>query len=320
MNKLGFYTQNFAHIIDPIQKVKPPVMLAHLTDRGMLRRIRAELSPQTFVIGRYHYDPGKQNEMLDNDDPEKVGRELAEFVLNDDFRFATQRDDNGQLIVNAWMTLNESLPGPNSSDWQAEESRQKIIERAAHYDLLQVAFLKRLREDVPDSEAIAFNFAAGNWMNGTDFIAHFPNTLDAYTYLGFHEYGWPHMNPEQTPHTQSSCGSYRLIMQAIREKYGPKHKVIITEAGLARMFKHVEDPPGDVGWLYADEGGQEVSEESYRQSLRWYNQFLNADEYVKGACLFMVGEDARWRTFRHIGQDNNEGDLTLMDMLRDLST
>ena len=102
-------------------------------------------------------------------------------------------------------------------------------------DTLQVAFLERLRAE--GLEAIAFNFAAGNWITGEDYINYFPKTLEAYTYLGFHEYGWPHMNPDESE-TKSGCGFYHDLMTKIRQEYGDRHRIIMTEAGLARMYMH----------------------------------------------------------------------------------
>ena len=55
MNMLGFYTKNFGAtgVFEAIRDVRPPVLINELDDKGMLRRIRNELSPDTFVIGRF---------------------------------------------------------------------------------------------------------------------------------------------------------------------------------------------------------------------------------------------------------------------------
>ncbi|UCC88683.1 MAG: peptidoglycan DD-metalloendopeptidase family protein [Anaerolineales bacterium] len=317
MNKLGFYTKNFGApgVIAAIESLKPPVLLTELDDKSILRKIRNELSPDTFVIGRLFFPHSLQGPALDHPDPVKVGIELAEHILAHDFNFATQRGQNGRLFVDAWMSLNESIPGPASAVFK--EHPDLIARRSATYDTLQVAFLERLRAE--GLEAIAFNFAAGNWITGEDYLEYFPKTLDAYTYLGFHEYGWPHMNPDE-PGTKSGCGFYRDIMARIRQDYGDQHRVIMTEAGLARMYMHSKVHPqddrpekdADVGWLY---GWDSVSEESYKRSLRWYNQSLVENDYVIGACLFQVGPGGKWVTFRHTGEDNQGQTLTLMDEL-----
>ncbi len=324
MNKLGFYTQSFQYLAEPVGRIQPPVMLAEMYDRGFLRDMRNFRSPNTFVVGRYFIENQRQK-LYDNpnSDPEQAGHDLAEFIIRDDFEFAKQRGNNGRLIVDAWMTLNELLPGPASDNWQREEERKKIIEDAEAYDAYQVAFLKRLRQD--GLEAVAFNFAAGNWTRGEDYLKYFPKTLQNYTYLGFHEYGWPHMDPSR-PDTKSGCGVYRDVMKVINEEYGYKHKVMITEAGLALMYKHPHHRAEDVGWLYRNnpEWGpeyqvEEVSEDSYKASMEWYNQFLQRDEYVLGACLFMVGVgSAKWETFAHI-RDAQGNTFTLMDKIYELS-
>ena len=325
MNKLGFYTQNFRFLDEPVRRIQPPVMLAEMYDRGFLRDMRNFRSPNTFVVGRYYFKDQRQK-LYDNPnrDPEQAGRELAEFIIGDDFGFAKQRGNNGRLIVDAWMTLNELLPGPASDIWQTDvDEREKIIADAAAYDAFQVAFLARLRQE--GLEAVAFNFAAGNWINDEDYIKYFPNTLRNYTYLGFHEYGWPHMDPDQ-PGTKSSCGIYRDVMRAINEAYGYRHKVVITEAGLALLHKYPRHRADDVGWLYRNNPDwepeyqvEEITEDSYKASLSWYNQFLLQDEYVLGACLFMAGAgSAMWETFELV-RDGAGNTFSIMDAIYDMA-
>jgi len=117
------------------------------------------------------------------------------------------------------------------------------------------------------------------------------------------------------PQAVSGAGLYRTAMQGIREQYGDRHRAIITEAGLARLYKHIENPPGDVGWLYP---GEPIRQEDYWRSLRWYNDLLCADSYVLGACLFQVGHSGRWETFRHLGIDNEGRSLQIIRWIEDL--
>jgi hypothetical protein len=321
MNKLGFYTEWFgaAGVVDAIIKVNPPTLVSHVTDNDALRRIRGEWSPATFIIGRpFVFPPPEQDWMLDGDSPARQGRELADRILRE-FPIATERIE-GRLVVDAWMALNESVRGPNSFpegyDHNAPDYRE-MVRRAAAYDELEEAFQNRLVEQ--GLQAVAFNFGAGNWVSGEDYLEFFPRVLGSHKYLGFHEYGWPHMDPNQAD-ARSACGIYRQVMQVLRT-HGPNdYEVIITEAGLARMYMHgqvhpLDDRPekdADVGWLYPWDS---VAEERYKDSLRWYNRHLLEDDYVKGACLFQVGPGGKWVSFRHTGEDNLGRPLTLMDEL-----
>ena len=308
MNKLGFYVENTTvpFLREAFAKVRPPVLLIHLGDRGLLREIRNTLSPETFVIGRMFVDLPQQTAWLTGGDPEGAGRGLAEKIINYDFQLAKEKGVNGRLLIDAWMSLNEPVRGPASFlDWKPD------AETLARYDALdrfQVAFLERLRAD--GLEGVAFNFAAGNFVAKDHVVAHFPRSLAAYVYLGFHEYGWPTLMPKADSATAAIL--YRTLLDGIRERHGNRHKAIITEAGLARMYRHPNDPAGDVGWLYR---GETISESQYWESLQWYNAQLAEDEYMMGACLYQVGHSGLWETFRHLGQDNDQKPILLMDKI-----
>ena len=308
MNKLGFYVENTTvpFLRDAFTKVRPPVLLIHLGDRGLLREIRNTLSPDTFVIGRIFVDLPRQTAWLTGGNPEGAGRTLAEEIINYDFQLAKEKGANGRLLIDAWMSLNEPVRGPASFlDWKPD------AETLARYDALdrfQVAFLERLRVD--GLEGVAFNFAAGNFVAKDHVVAHFPRSLAAYVYLGFHEYGWPTLMPKAE--TATAALLYRTLLNGIQERHGNRHKAIITEAGLARMYRHPNDPAGDVGWLY---GGETISESQYWESLQWYNAQMAEDDYMMGACLYQVGHSGLWETFRHLGQDNDQKPILLMDKI-----
>ncbi len=313
MNKLGFYVENTTvpFLRDALRKVKPPVLLVHAQDRGLLREIRNTLSPDTFVIGRLYLTPAEQSAMLSGGDPEGAGRAFAERIINYDFQMAKEKGNNGRLLIDAWMSLNEPVRGPASFP-----SGQPDAETLARYDALdrfQASFLQRLRAD--GLEGVAFNFAAGNFTGKDDIARYFPRTLAAYTYLGLHEYGWPWLMPR--PDASTSALTYRTVMEGIRERYGNRHKLIITEAGLARMYRYPHDPAGDVGWLYK---GETISENQYWQSLDWYNNQMVQDDYVMGASLYQVGHGGRWETFRHLGVNNEQQPILLMDKIATLNT
>lgn len=311
MNKLGFYIENTTvqFLRDALTKVQPPVILIHAGDRGLLREIRNTLSPDAFVIGRIFIDLPQQQGMLTGGNPEGEGRAFAERIINFDFGLAKEKGNNGRLLIDAWMSLNEPVPGPAAFvDWKPDAD---TLARYDALDRLQAAFLERLRAD--GLEGVAFNFAAGNFVAKDHVVNHFPRSLAAYTYLGFHEYGWPTLMPRADASTAALL--YRTLMEGVRAKHGNKHKVVITEAGLARMYRHPNDPAGDVGWLYP---GEPIPEAQYWESLQWYNGQLVQDDYLTGACLFNVGHSGRWETFRHLGQDNNQQPILLMDKIATL--
>ncbi len=324
-NKLGFYIQSSQGVHDRISAVMPRVILLHAWDQGLLEEIRRFRSPESFVVGRMDYVriDGRQipvrdlvNGWLTTGDPEAHGRFFAEHILEDNFRLA-QRAIAGRRLVDAWMSLNECVPGPSSEGYKngTPAERAETESKLRAYDRFQFGFRNKLMEH--GIEAVAFNFGAGNFGRPEHYADFFPLTLSTYTYLGFHEYGWPALSTELDPQAASSAGTYSPIVRGLRERLGRDYRVIITEAGLARMYKHPQDHAGDVGWLFP---GDTVSQESYVRSLEWYNRKLNEDPFVLGACLFQVGHTGDWVTFRHIGQDNTGRPIDILDRIKDLAT
>ena len=311
-NKLGFYlhsSQDEHGLWNKIERVKPPVVLIHLELKNddLLTNMRRGWSPNTFVIGRLGMDRDEQKAYLADPDPEAAGQRLADKIFDKDRSFLLKRHPNepgGRLLVDAWMSLNEPIEGPSWEEWsqQTQTWQQETLARHRRYDRLQVAFRRRLREFIPDVEAVAFNFGAGNFKQAQQYMELYPKTLMAYTYLGFHEYGWPALARELTQQAvKTDAGLFPAIMQGIRAdpKYGNRHRAIITEAGLARAHLHSGDAAGDVGWLNTVEP---LSQEEYWNSLQWYNDLLGQhDTHVLGACLYQVGWTSEWRSFRLTG-------------------
>lgn len=308
-NKLGFYmhlSTDQHGLWDAVSRVQPPVLLIHADTANtmLLEQIRQFRAPDTFVIGRLYKDVNTQRQLLANGDPAAHGRAMAEEILHYNFGLATKRGANGRLLIDAWISLNEAVPGPTSDQFrQAPEETAQLLR---NYDRFQVAFRERLQ--AAGVEAVAFNFGAGNFGTAAHYLEYFSQTLASYLYLGFHEYGWPTLYP--TAGTATSGGTYRDCMAGIRARYGDRHRVIMTEAGLARMYQNPAG--GDVGWLNRD---TPLTEEHYWASLAWYNRQMTADSYVLGACLFEVGHHGQWESFRHIGTDHNGQPLGLIDRI-----
>jgi len=329
MNKLGFYIQkpDVEGLFDAMRVVQPPTMVVQAVNRGWLEDTR-RFSPETFVVGRLFLERGEQDDLLSVHEPDQPGkkvwldgtaakaqgRKLAERILALDHPLALATwpydrsldDPTSRLLVDAWMTLNEFVQGPASDDYKNDP--QDIQAKATAFDYFQVGFWERLKEAHPRLEAVAFNFAAGNFPRPQGYLDWFPKTLRSFVYLGFHEYGWPTLYPD--PGSATAAGDYQRCMTGIRAKYGTRHKAIITEAGLARM--HQKKDAGDVGWLYE---GEPISEEAYWRSLKWYNNQLSQDAYVMGACLYNVGYELDWRSFRHTGADNQGQPIRIMDRI-----
>lgn len=311
-NKLGFYLHlaiNENGLWDAITRVQPPVLLIHADSYNdmLLNEVRAFRAPNAFVIGRWYLENDAQRALLESNDPEGAGRNLAELIMTHDFSKFRKRAANGRLLVDAWMSLNEPIPGPASTSFRENEAALRHLYE--HYDRFQVAFRERLVQE--GIEAVAFNFAAGNFTEPAHYLDFFPRTLATYTYLGFHEYGWPALFAG--PGVATSAGSYRQVLEALQARYGPRHRVIITEAGLTRAYGHPQNP--DEGWL---NGAEPLDENRYWESLAWYNRQLSQDDYALGACLYQVGHQGRWATFRHLGQDNHGRLLHLVDRLQAL--
>lgn len=308
-NKLGFYlhlSTDRDGMWNAVSRLQPPVILIHAdtANKMLLEEIRRFRAPETFVIGRLYKDVNAQRQMLESGDPEGAGRAMAEEILRYDFGLATKRGDNDRLLIDAWMSLNEAVPGPNAQQFREEPERTARL--LHNYDRFQVAFRNKLQE--AGVEAVAFNFGAGNFQTAAHYLDHFPETLASHIYLGFHEYGWPTLYPAEN--TATSAGTYRQALEGIRDRYGNRHRVIITEAGLTRMYKN--PAWGDVGWLNPEET---LREETYWESLAWYNSHLLQDDYVLGACLFEVGHHGTWETFRHLGRDNQGNEIQLIDRM-----
>lgn len=325
-NKLGFYLHSFeigphkADLFRAIQEIRPPVMLVHAWDQvDQLRR----LSPESLIIGRMTYfGPDKRplqdmvSAWLESDAPETCGREFAEHILRDNFNMATRRE-NGRLLIDAWMSLNEAVPGPASDQYR--QSPGEIERRLRAYDDFQVGFRNKLVEQ--GVEAVAFNFGAGNFASADHYVRFFPRTLATYTYLGFHEYGWPALAIDVDPTACSSAGSYRAIVQELSQRTGRRFEAILTEAGLTLMFKYPKST--DKGWLFTpppELGAKTVTQEEYWRSLAWLNDYMVQDDFARGACLFEVGHAGDWDTFRHFGQDNAGQDIRIIPCIAQLAT
>ncbi len=278
MHKYGFHVNAASgRVFDAIVRVKPRVIKTLHHDVNFWRRVR-EIHPNAFIVGRL-FTPNQ--EFWSN--PEGRGREFAERILREEVNRVTFQ---GRPIYDAWESFNETIP----------ESVGPDVMQA--YDAFQVAFGQRIQ--AAGFEPIAMNFGTGNFL-GHHFLENFRGTLETHRYLGFHEYDWPtlwrlHRESEAVNGGMWLTLRYRRTMNQVRQAYPGRHTVIITECGMTQGV-HPQGV-GDVGPWHPS---HPISEDDYWASMMWYNDELMRDDYVMGACLFVVGAISPWESFEHLG-------------------
>lgn len=315
-HKYGFHVNRTGDdVFDAIRRLRPSVIKSVEHDVGFWKEVRT-LLPDAFLIGRLVVTPSEQDEFVN--DPVGIGRAFAERILRLE---ANQTSVQGRRLFDAWESYNEVFSGGESPD------------KKKRYDDFQVAFAEPIKRD--GFEPIAMNWATGN-MLGEDFTKYLVGSLETYTYLGFHEYDWPTMwrihwqnIMEKDEGGMWLALRYRRVMDEVRQIYGDRHTVIITECGMTQgvtggedvgpwhiptvspgqvdeikdvMRRLREDPRFDVK-IDIDRiaMGQPIPEEIYWESLEWYNGELMLDDYVMAALLFVVGAIAPWESFEHLG-------------------
>lgn len=262
MSKIGLYIQNTTDpdIRAKLLALKPPVVLMHLDGGDLGEWIRSTL-PEIMIIGRYYWAPEQQESLL-----YAPGTALADLVLG----------AKGGSACHAFMLFNEFLGSPVDNgglpDFRA---------KAAKLDALQVEFRAALVK--AGKEAVAWNFAAGNWPTAEHYREHFPLTLAAYRYLGFHVYGWPKL---AVTDWRSNLAETMRICDGL-----PGHTCIVTEMAATRAYANQGQ---DVGWL---SGPDPIAIEAYASDLSATAEELCKHPNVAGACLFNAAPDWRWQTF-----------------------
>ncbi len=280
-HKYGFHVNRTGDdVFDAIQRIRPKVIKTLDPNPGFWRSVR-DTNPDVFIIGRLYVPNNEQAAFVD--DPAGTGRAFADRILKLEANTVTH---GGKPLFDAWESYNEAFP----------ESVDPSTKQA--YDDFQVAFAQPIR--AAGMEPVSMNFATGN-MLGDDFIEYFPGTLETYRYLGFHEYDWPTLwrLHEENIRTKNEGGMwltlrYRRTMAKVRELYGDRHTVLITECGMTQGVQGGDD----VGPWH---DSHPVTEQDYWDSLMWYNSELMCDDYVMAACLFVVGAVTPWHSFEHLG-------------------
>ncbi|MCB9103286.1 MAG: hypothetical protein H6633_03455 [Anaerolineales bacterium] len=245
----SFYNHKFGfHITGPRQdafaevlRLRPKVVKTLDFSVDVMRRIRQEI-PDVFLIGRLFVHPQDFGQLSGGTarDARRKGVEMAERILREEVN-RDRHHFRGRPLFNAWESLNEVFP-----EW-SDDNTHKL------FDEYQVAFGQKML--AAGFEPVAFNFGQGNG-RGRQWLRLYPGTLETYTYLGFHEYDWPTMDRlhriglEGPSEPQNRvplvgvgrgndgmwrCLRYRRVMyEGIRQKFGDKHTVIITECGMTQ--------------------------------------------------------------------------------------
>lgn len=326
----SFYNHKFGfHINGPrndafaeVLRLRPKVVKTLDFSVAVMKQIKKEI-PDIFLIGRLFVQPQDFGQLSGGTAKaaQRKGIEMAERILREEVNH-DRHHVNGRPIFSAWESLNEVFPE------HTDPETQKL------YEEYQIAFGQKMLAE--GFEPIAFNFSQGNG-RGQQWLELYPGTLELYKYIGVHEYDWPAMdrlhkiglNGPSEPHNlvpgagegrgndgMWRCLRYRRIMnEGVRQKYGDKHTVIITECGMTQGVWG--GTSGDLGpWAHeltvpSDIPGGVVSTpippEDYWQSLLWYNSEIMRDDYVIGACLFVTGAAGlpEWETFEHLGEITN---------------
>jgi len=284
MRKCGFHVQQTSNELrQAIEAVQPTLIVSLAHDRDFWRAVKTDFG-ETFLIGRlFEIREGFSPDWREVD-PRLWADECASLAM----------------CYDAWITRNE----PDGID------NQVTAEDAKRHDEWCVKFRERALE--LGFEAVGPNIAAGN-LHGGDIVKWLPNLCKTFKYVARHEYSaramWDQApalerSPNEVPQTDGEergwwyTLTYRGWKRAICESYPWREgqfQVVISEGGVAYgVIPDEQGQPkyGDVGWQ------TDMSEEQYVESLKWYTERANEDDYCLGWAAFMVGAaDPKWNSF-----------------------
>ena len=273
MRKIGLYIQrqNGDGVRDMVQRIKPSVVLLHL-DGGDIGAWLRTTFPDMLIIGRLYWTQQEQDDLF-----RASGGDIARLVLS----------KKGAGLCDAFMLFNECMGSPVDHGGEPP-----FIARAKALDRLQVDFRAALV--AAGKEAVAWNFGAGNWPTAEHYKEHFPLTLGAYKYLGFHAYGWPKL-ANADPWWRSSFAETMRVIDDLPRKNAENAEVkaILTEMAVTRAYAN---PGPDEGWLSNGDGAP-LSLDAYAGDLAAVNSELNKRTNVVGGCLFNAAPEVNWQSF-----------------------
>lgn len=258
-SKLGIYVISLGgvDVMDYVRRAMPRVILSMDHNLETWRQVK-QISPNTFIIGRYYLDDGEQ---IYFDQPELRATQF----------FNRMKPDAEKMrgLYDAWMGYNETVINTNV------EARRLSRFYAQWGKLMRDA----------DLRSAAYSFATGNPSAGfpnPDGSCCEPNYWEFLTdglrecdYLSLHEYSAPLMKTAQG----FLCLRYRHVWNLLPED--ARKPIIITETGIDGGVV----PGGAMaqkGWKFF------TSEDGYLSELQWYDNELLTDEYVLGATIFSL--------------------------------
>ena len=258
-----------------VQRRGQPRVAKQMADEPDNIRACKEVSPDTFWVGRVHYEEDDQ----DVSDPHGAAVMIRDRIL----RRAMCRD------ADAWESFNE----PN----QWEHIKQSEYE-CWFSELMHAEELK----------TVIYNWSVGNPRLE---IWHDPIVLEALRlcdYLGLHEYLAPSLWDKRAfdpPYTDREdylmngwfLFRYRKVWEIISQYLEPEARppIIITEFGIDSGACHW-DPGAQGGWK-SFFGREELP--ALFEQIDWADRQMQRDDYIMGACWFNFGtrDQHNWGTF-----------------------
>lgn len=272
-SKLGIYviSLNGISILDYVQTAKPRVILSMDHSRDIWQKVK-QISPNTFIIGRYYVEDGEQV----FNQPET---DATSF-----FNRMQSEAENMRGIYDAWMGYNESVV---HSDLDAANLSRFYVKWG---QLMRGAGLKSAAYSFSTGNpAAGFPKPGGNG-NEPNYWPLLAEGARACDYLSLHEYSAPHMQDG----AGYLCLRYRTAWNSLPAD--ARKPILITETGIdGGVIPGGAD--AQKGWTFF------TNEDGYLYQLKWYDDNLLADDYVMGATIFTMNAWGTQGSFAVAGAD-----------------
>jgi hypothetical protein len=241
-SKLGIYVINVGDFdaVDYCRRAQPRIAISMDHNLDTWKQIK-QVSPNTFIIGRYYVDDGEQ---IFADNPEQRAEQFFQKMKPD--------ADKMRGIYDAWMGYNESVV-------QANDTATALSRFYVRWgDLMRAAKLV----------SCAYSFATGN-----PEVEYWPLLADGLRHcdlLSLHEYSAKTMDQNSS----WLCLRYRRAIAALAPD--ARKQVVITETGIDGGV--LPDPnEAQKGWLkYTNEAGYVATLGWYDSEMQKDNYLIGA--------------------------------------------